>query len=260
MKAIILAGGSGERLRPYTEDLPKGMLQFDGKTLIERQIDLYRSHGIGNVTIATGYRADRINYPNVNYSHNPNFSSTNMVETLLSARPVLNGDVIVSYADIVFEERVLQYILKDRSDVGVLVDTAWKDYWIMRYGNTHTDIEGLRLDEKGRITEIGKPEDSDDNIDGRYVGLIKFSPRGAERFLSVYDRAKSLFWDKPWQTSRTFQRAYMTDMLQALVEDGGVEVRAIKIEHGWLEFDTVNDYEDFVKRKADGTLGSIFRL
>lgn len=257
MKAVILAGGSGERLRPYTSDLPKGMLEFEGKTLIERQIDLYRRNGIGNITIATGYRADRINYPNVNYSHNPNYSSTNMVETLLSARSALKGDVIVSYADIVFEERVLRSVLRDKSDVGVLVDTAWKDYWVTRYGNTHTDIEGLRLDEKGKVTEIGKPEDSDDNIDGRYVGLIKFSPRGAERFLSVYDRAKTQFWDKPWQTSRTFQKAYMTDMLQALVDDG-VEVRAIKIEHGWLEFDTVEDYEKFVKLKENGLLGELF--
>lgn len=257
MKAIILAGGSGERLRPYTEDLPKGMLEFDGKTLIGRQIGLYRSNGIDDITIATGYRADRINYPNVGYFHNPNYSSTNMVETLLSARSALTEDVIVSYADIVFEERVLQYVLRDKSDVGVLVDTAWKDYWVMRYGNTHTDIEGLRFDEKSRITEIGKPEDSADNIDGRYVGLIKFSPRGAERFLSVYDWAKALFWDKPWQTSRTFQTAYMTDMLQALVDDG-VEVTAIRIEHGWLEFDTVEDYEKFVRLKENGLLGEFF--
>lgn len=258
MNAIILAGGSGERLRPYTEDLPKGMLAFDGKTLIERQVDLYRTNGISDITVATGYRAEKIKYSGIHYTHNPDYSSTNMVETLLSARSALRGDTLVSYADVVFEERVLQYVLKDRSDIGVLVDTAWKDYWIMRYGDTHTDIEGLKLDEKGRVTEIGKPEDSDDEIDGRYVGLIKFSPRGAERFLSVYDQAKAQFWNKPWQTSRTFQRAYMTDMLQALVDDG-VDVRAIKIEHGWLEFDTVNDYEDIVRRKESGNLGSIFK-
>lgn len=259
MKAIILAGGSGERLRPYTEDLPKGMLEFDGKTLIERQIDLYRNNGVGDITIATGYRADKINYPDVNYAHNPNYSSTNMVETLLSARSALIGDVLVSYADIAFEERVLQYVLKDRSDVGVVVDTAWKDYWMMRYGSIHFDIEGLKLDEKGRIAEVGKPEDSPDNIDGRYVGLIKFSPRGTERFLSVYDRARAQFWNKPWQTARTFQKAYMTDMLQASIDDG-VEVRAIKIEHGWLEFDTVEDYEKFIKLKEGGLLGGIFNF
>ena len=42
MKAIILAAGQGTRLKKYTQDLPKGMLKFMGKTIIERQIELYR--------------------------------------------------------------------------------------------------------------------------------------------------------------------------------------------------------------------------
>ena len=42
MKAVILAAGQGTRLKKYTESLPKGMLMFMGKTILERQIELYR--------------------------------------------------------------------------------------------------------------------------------------------------------------------------------------------------------------------------
>ena len=46
MKAIILAAGQGTRLKKYTENLPQGMLMFEGKTVIERQIEMYRKCGI----------------------------------------------------------------------------------------------------------------------------------------------------------------------------------------------------------------------
>ena len=67
MKAIILAAGQGTRLKKYTENLPKGMLSFGGKTLIERQIEIYRSCGIDKIIIVKGYAADKIQYPDVKY-------------------------------------------------------------------------------------------------------------------------------------------------------------------------------------------------
>ena len=51
MKAIILAAGQGTRLKKYTENLPKGMLSFMGKTIIERQIEIYRKCGIDNIIV-----------------------------------------------------------------------------------------------------------------------------------------------------------------------------------------------------------------
>lgn len=244
MKAIILAGGSGERLRPYTENLPKGMLVVGDKTLIERQVELYRAIGINDITIATGYMAEKIDYPGVNYAHNPNFKSTNMVETLMAARTALTGEVLVSYADLVFDQRVLEYMTGDQSNIGVLVDGTWRDYWTIRYGSVNTDIESLKVDNSGRITDIGKPENSPDNISGRYVGLLRFSDIGMNSFLSLYDRAKAQFWGQAWQASRLFEKAYMTDMLQALIDEG-TEVRSVPTDGGWLEFDTVEDYEKF---------------
>lgn len=244
MNAIILAGGSGERLKPYTQDLPKGMLEVGGKTLIERQLDLYRGNGIEDITIATGFAAEKISYEDVNYVHNPNFKSTNMLETLMAARASLVGEVVVSYADLAFDRKVLQSICDNEADIGVAVDTTWQEYWRMRYDRLDYDIESLKFGSDGNIIEIGKPEDSPTDIDGRYIGLIKFSPVGSETFLSFYDRKRSEFWGKPWQTSKLFQRAYMTDMLQGLLDDG-VRVDAVTVEGGWLEFDTVDDYMKF---------------
>ncbi len=63
MKAIILAGGEGRRLRPLTNDKPKSLLDVGGKPIIEWQIEWMKSYGIDSFVISAGYMKDvLINY------------------------------------------------------------------------------------------------------------------------------------------------------------------------------------------------------
>ena len=76
VKAIVIAAGLGSRLKGYTEDLPKCMLKFGEKTLLERQVDAYRECGIKNISVIRGYKKEKINYPNLRYYDNPEFKNT----------------------------------------------------------------------------------------------------------------------------------------------------------------------------------------
>jgi len=58
--AIILAGGLGTRLRPLTLETPKPLLPIKGKPMIEHTINQLRDHGIKNVILSIGYKADQI--------------------------------------------------------------------------------------------------------------------------------------------------------------------------------------------------------
>lgn len=60
MKAFILCGGKGTRLRPYTYKLPKPMLPLGGKPILEHMVDHLRSGGITDITLFTGYLKDTI--------------------------------------------------------------------------------------------------------------------------------------------------------------------------------------------------------
>lgn len=60
MKAIILAGGLGTRLRPLTENIPKPLLPVKGKPIIEHAIENFRRHGITDIILSIGYMADKI--------------------------------------------------------------------------------------------------------------------------------------------------------------------------------------------------------
>jgi len=70
MNAIILAAGKGVRLLPNTKNVPKGMLKLFNETLIERQIKIFHSCNINDITIVTGYRSEVIDIPDVNYVKN----------------------------------------------------------------------------------------------------------------------------------------------------------------------------------------------
>lgn len=56
MQAIILAGGKGERLRPFTEDRPKAMVEILGVPLLGYQLQWLQSQGVSDVIISCGYQ------------------------------------------------------------------------------------------------------------------------------------------------------------------------------------------------------------
>ena len=60
MKALILAGGMGKRLRPLTDDKPKPMIPISNKPILEWQIDWLKSHNIRDIVLCTGYMGDNI--------------------------------------------------------------------------------------------------------------------------------------------------------------------------------------------------------
>jgi choline kinase len=254
MKAIILAAGQGTRLKKYTENLPKGMLTFMGKTIIERQIEMYRKCGINDIIVVRGFAADKIAYDGITYYTNEDYQNTNMVESLMAAKAEFDDDVIVSYSDILFEEKLLKGMMKSTADYAVAVDDAWKDYWQKRYGKIDFDTESLSIDENGNITELGLENPKLEDISARYIGLLKFSKAGLKYIEGVLEDAYKNYLDKPWQQSgKTVRKAYMTDLLNAVIESGK-SVKAERFEHGWIEFDTNEDYENACKWAEDGSL------
>ena len=252
MKAVILAAGQGTRLKKYTENIPKGMLSFMGKTIIERQIEMYRKCGIEDIIVVRGFAANKISYKGIRYYMNEDYANTNMVESLMAAKGEFDDDMIVSYSDILFEEKMLKTMMESLADFAVAVDDDWKKYWQKRYGKVDFDTESLSIDADENIVELGLENPKLEDIDARYVGLLKFSKKGLEYIERIVENAYLNFEDKPWQQSgKPVRKAYMTDLLNAVIESGE-KVKAIHFCNGWIEFDTNEDYENACKWVEDG--------
>lgn len=259
MKALILSAGRGTRLNKYVKDCPKGMLEFNEKTIIKRQVDNFRKCGIEDIIVIRGYKAETINYDRLKYYTNEHFATTNMVESMFCAEQEFSDDLIISYADIVYEQQVLKGLIKNTADISIAVDMDWKNYWKIRYGQVNFDTESLTLNEEGNIVELGNDQVSVDKIDARYVGLLKFSREAIKRCIGFYHSKKMQYSGKPWMGGRIFEQAYMTDFIQALI-DSGEKVSSHKIHGGWIEFDTNEDYELLSLMLQKNTLKQLINL
>ena len=260
MKAIILAAGQGTRLKKYTQDLTKGMLNFMCKTVIERQIELLRKCGINDIIVVRGFAADKIQYDGITYYMNEDFANTNMVESLMCAKEEFDDDMIVSYSDILYEERLLKGMMASKADFACAVDDNWKDYWQMRYGRVDFDTESLAINEDDNITELGLESPNIDDISARYIGLLKFSKDGLAYIQEIMKAAYKLPADQPWQQSgKIVKKAYMTDLLNAIIESGK-DVKAVHFNNGWIEFDTNEDYESAIEWAQTKKLSNVISL
>ena len=243
---IIIAAGLGSRLKKYTNDLPKCMLDFGGKTLLQRQIEAYESCGLNNISVIRGFKKEKINYPEIDYFENKNFKENNILNSLFYAEKVLNGHVIVAYSDILFEKEVVERLLKSEHDISIVVDIDWRGYYVNRKEHPINEAENVIFDANNNVVEIGKINTERHDVHGEFIGMMKFSPRGSEIFKKQFQRAKELYWNKPFQKAKLFQKAYLTDMIQDMA-DMGVPIHCVIIERGWKEIDTVEDYEKALK-------------
>ncbi len=255
MRAIILAAGRGTRLHPHTENTPKCLTELGGMTLIGRQVATLRSGGVDDIVIAAGYKAEMLELPGTRMVLNPNWEFTNMVETLFCAEAEVGEEVIVSYGDIVYEPRVLAALLTSRYEISVAVDENWRAYWEHRFEDPSNDAESLRLNEEGRITDIGNPVSDISEIEAQYMGLMRFKGGGVRALKEARNNFSP--FHRSWMENRPPEQAYMTDLLMEMVLMG-FPVHAVPVEGGWLEIDTVKDYETAAAMIENGTIDRFF--
>jgi len=241
-KSLIVAAGLGSRLKNHTENTPKCMLDFGGKTLLQRQLSSYNKCGIDDISLVRGFKKNKINYKGIKYFDNDDYKNNNILNSIFYAEEVINGNIIISYSDILFEPFIVQRTLDSDHDISIVVDIDWKDYYIDRKEHPLSEAENVIFNSNNEIVKIGKIATEKDEVHGEFIGMIKLNHRGCKIFKENFHRVKKFFWNKPFQRAKIFQKAYLTDMIQELV-DIGIKVHCVVIKRGWKEIDTVEDYK-----------------
>jgi choline kinase len=255
-RALILAAGQGTRLRPLTDHKPKCLVPLMGKSLLERQTVTLRSAGVDDIHVATGYCAGQIADMGYATSINPRFADTNMVETLFCAQKFIGkeGDLIIAYGDIVYQTNNLLALLACDDEIALMIDSKWRDLWSLRLENPLDDAETLVIDSNGYVVELGKKPDSYKKIEGQYTGLIKIRADKLDQFIDFYKGLdRSAVYD-----GKDFDNMYMTSFLQLLINDGW-KAKAVEVNNGWLEVDSVEDLEQYEKMARDGALETFYK-
>ena len=245
MKMILLAAGKGERLRPYTDDTPKCLMEIAGKTLLDWQISAAKRNGIDEIVVVKGYMADRIpKEPGIKYYVNSRYETTNMVETLWCAKSEFDGEVIISYSDILYETEVLRELINAEHDINIVVDMDWRIYWERRFPDPIQDAESLKMNSDGTIADIGQKISKMSEPQAQYIGLMKFREFGIRAMKDLYYKTKNeaSSGKKPFGLDKSFEKIFMTDFLQGMI-DANYTVYSVPVSRGWLEIDTIQDYK-----------------
>ena len=243
MRAIIIAAGPSTRLRPLTEYKPKCLLDLAGKTLLQRILDIFYSLGVDDIVIIRGYQKEKLNLPNITYYDNDDFYNNNILKSLFYAEESMDDEFIFTYSDILYNKDTVQKLLESPHDMNLVIDTDWAK----RYENrTHhpTDEAELACVTNGKVTRLSKFFNPDEAY-GEFIGLGKFSKKGAEILCRNYHRAlenKTCKYVGRFHDATTIEKAYLTDMFQELIFRG-YPIYSVDIQQGWVEMDTGQDFE-----------------
>ena len=219
-------------MKNLTDEVPKCMLEFRGKPLIEWQLDSLNKAGISEIGIVTGYKKEITESFGLSCFHNEKWSETNMLRSLYQAKNwLLSDDCIVAYSDIFYTENSIIPLLNTQADISITYDPNWLDQWTKRFADPLEDAETFSQ-ENGWLSDIGRQPKSLDEIKGQYMGIIKFSPKGWEQ---VEDFLTYL--------PKSFDRMDMTSLLSKLIERN-VPIRTIATTDEWYEFDSMNDLKN----------------
>lgn len=126
--AVILAAGRGTRLAGAGLDVPKGLVEIGGETLVGRSVRLLQQRGIIDVLLVTGhqsplYEAFAAARQGVRCLYNPNYSAMGSLESLCCALNVATKPFLLLDSDILYESRGLDALLKDPAENAALISS-----------------------------------------------------------------------------------------------------------------------------------------
>ena len=189
-KAIILSAGQGSRLGHLTDSKPKCLIEFNGRTLLDRQLDALAANGVDDVIVVTGFRDDQIEAalkrrgdmgPTVRTVYNPFYKVADNLGSLFVARHEIEGDTLVWNGDTLVSEELMARVVGNCDQDGICVTIDRKP------GYDEDDMKVV-VDEAGRLHAIGKRLDLN-QVNAESIGLLAFRGAGAQTFRHAIERA-----------------------------------------------------------------------
>ena len=241
MHAIILAAGRGARLAEFNPDgRPKCLLEFGGRSLLARQLDILFQLGVKKVSLVVGYEADLViehvgtlaSRPEVAFVYNPAFEKGSVL-SLLAAKDAMTSTetVLVLDADVLFHPEILQRLIDSLHENCFLIDR-----------NFVPGDEPVKIAiHKGQMVEFRKalPDDLEFETLGESVGFFKFDGNIAIKIAQICEGYKTEgLLGAPHEEA-------LRDILRALPRAFAYEdVSGLP----WLEVDFPEDVERAIKQ------------
>tara|TARA_B110000014_G_scaffold230692_1_gene192326 strand:+ start:5641 stop:6384 length:744 start_codon:yes stop_codon:yes gene_type:complete len=245
MKAIIIAAGDGTRIAEEFKDVPKSLIPINGKTIFERQKYTFEKNNISEFIIITGPE-HKFRDVDVKYIKDYENKHHDILGSLLVAKEYLKGNIIISYSDILFEEKIIKQLIATEGDIVIAIDLDWKKEYENRTEHPLSEAENVLINDKGQISSIKKNIDDNDKVVGEFLGLIKMTEKGSDIFLKKINDLQKNHVGK-FHNAVSLEKGYLTDIIQEML-DSSIEITPLFISGKWCEVDTKQDLDRATKK------------
>lgn len=183
--AVILAAGLGSRLKDKTTFMPKGFLEIDGLSLIERSVKNLLNAGIKKIIIGTGHQSEYYEklaekIPQIICCKSPIYATSGSMYTLYNSRNLIDSSFLLLESDLLYDAAGLQ-VLIDNSEPNI----------ILASGQTHSNDEVfIETDKQGYLVNMSKKPETLQSINAELVGITKIS---YQAFLAMCQFAEEQF-------------------------------------------------------------------
>jgi phosphoenolpyruvate phosphomutase len=253
--AVAVIPVAGDHLQEHSmknisEDIPFSMLDINGKPLLQRQVEVLNKCKIYSINVVVGYKKEEVGVNGVKLIHNPDYSNTGTLYSIMCALNNISEKTIICYGDVIFDHVILSRIMESNEDITILIDNA--------YDSKHADdnrrkelvvVEGTTLKAKRslhsntlkRIERIGSDLNPAE-CQSEFPGIVLLSRKGVEVVRKIYRTSLEKYSEKPFYSVDKFEHALFSDLLQEII-NSDFSVYGMEANSGWLEIHSFEDYK-----------------
>ena len=251
VKVLIPAAGRDKLTEKY--QCPKSLIKINGKSILERQIEVLRKTGLDYFVVIKGYKGELFDMENINYCENKNYEKEHILSSLFCARKHMDSPFIFIYSDILFNENIIRELLdinqrENSEDIVLVVDSSFQHHkdrinreldMVVTRNKTQDFIRQIINDVEEEVSFIGKKIDRF-SADYEFIGIAYFSKRGIEILKDVYFESLKKYSKTRFHEAENIYSANFTDIIQEIV-NRGYKVKVLKVYKGWMEIETEED-------------------
>ena len=250
---IIPAAGqprSNDALDDLLRDRPVAMLDINGKSLLQHNVETLSRVGLNQIIAITGYQAESVNVDGITKIFNPDFSQGHILHSIMRARDVFGQHTLIIYADILFESFLMQKLLNCSGDIVLVVDNSFTQGYnpnknldlVVAKDKPQPKKRRLLSQPTNQAVRIGHHNIAETEADYEFIGITKLSTAGSKVFKEIYEDCLRLYKNRTFHEAPSILQASCTDLLQEVIERG-VTVNLMEVNSGWMEIQNWQDYQ-----------------
>jgi len=253
--AVAVIPVAGDHLQEHSmknisEDIPFSMLDINGKPLLQRQVEVLNKCKIFSINVVVGYKKEEVGVNGANLIHNPDYSNTGTLYSIMCALNNISEKTIICYGDVIFDHVILSRIMESKEDITILIGNSYdskhaydnrRQELVIVEGTTLKAKRSLHSNELRRIEKIGA-DLNPAKCQFEFPGIVLLSRKGVEVVKDIYRTSLGKYSGKPFYSVDKFELALFSDLLQEII-NSDFSVYGMDANSGWLEIHSFEDYK-----------------